>query len=116
MTNERQPPNNTGKKSLTYPVMKAKCATCPFRTDERGRHVCPDVTNRVMQRIVSEASQICHHPQLLGKQETHLCRGARDFQLDIFHRLGVIDAPTDAAWQRRLDENASATTPTKSPA
>ena len=84
-----------------YPVMKAKCATCPFRTDERGRYPDPRLISRIQQQCLNDASQICHHPELEGKPQTHLCRGARDFQLDIFHRLGVIDAPTDAAWQEK---------------
>lgn len=51
-----------------------------------------------------EASQICHHPRLHGHTETHLCRGARDHQLVVFHRMGVIDAPTDEAWAAKRKE------------
>jgi len=82
-----------------YPVMLNKCVTCPFRTDESGRHPYPELTSKLMKQVICEASQICHHPRQAGKPETHLCRGARDYQLTIFHRLGVIPAPTDAAWQ-----------------
>jgi hypothetical protein len=49
-------------------------------------------------RVLTEASQICHHPVLYGKKETQLCRGARNFQLQVFYRLGVLDASTDEAW------------------
>ncbi|MGI2907161.1 hypothetical protein [Tolypothrix sp. VBCCA 56010] len=85
-----------------YLVMPAKCVTCPFRTDEHGRHPNPQLTSKLMQQVICEASQICHHPRQAGKPETHLCRGARDYQLTIFHRLGVIPAPTDAAWQETI--------------
>lgn len=83
--------------------MKRQCATCPFRTDERGRHPDARLVNKIQAQCLSEASQICHHPSLTGKPETHLCRGARDFQLTIFHRLGVLDAPTDEAWSKRVE-------------
>lgn len=92
----------TRRNCANMPVMKRQCATCPFRTDERGRHADPRLVNKIQVQCLSEASQICHHPALEGKPETHLCRGARDFQLTIFHRLGIIDAPTDEAWNRRV--------------
>lgn len=82
-----------------WPVMQAQCPTCPFRTDARGRHADPELVGRIQTQILTEASQICHHPSLSGQRETHLCRGARDFQLMIFHRLGVLKAPTDQCWQ-----------------
>jgi hypothetical protein len=56
-------------------------------------------------QAIIEASQICHHPLLSGKKETHICRGARDFQLEIFYRLGVIDSPTDEAWKQHSLKN-----------
>ena len=81
--------------------MPTKCATCPFR--EGG-----DAALRasVESRLLS-ASQICHHPRLNGHKETHLCRGARDFQLQLLHRLGFLAEPTDEAWAARLDERRS---------
>jgi len=38
-----------------------------------------DVHHKNIARAVSEASEICHHPFLNGKPQTHLCRGSRDF-------------------------------------
>ena len=81
-----------------FPVMKKKCGTCPFRTNEQGKYNDAQLVNRIKKDILTEASQICHHPRLDGKEETHLCRGARDYQLEIFHRIGFLDAPTDDAW------------------
>lgn len=83
-----------------FPVMKTKCATCPFRVDERGRNPDVSLVNSVTGRLL-ESSQICHHPRLKGKTETHLCRGARDWQLTIFFRLGFLSAPTDEAWSKK---------------
>ena len=50
-------------------------------------------------KVLTKASQICHHPALHGKRQTHLCRGARDFQLMFFHRVGFLSEPTDEAWE-----------------
>lgn len=85
------------------PVMKGKCKSCPFHEKHQGQI---EIANMVRKRCMTEASQVCHHPQLQGKKETHLCRGARDYQQQIFHRMGVIDAPTDEAWERKLNERA----------
>lgn len=78
---------------IDMPVMAAKCTSCPFR--EGGD---PDLRARVSSLVLTEASQVCHHPAIAGKPQTHLCRGARDLQIEMFHRLGVIDSPTDEAW------------------
>ena len=77
-----------------YPVIAKRCKSCPFREggDLKTRE-------RVMVRCMTEASQICHHPSLFGEKETHLCRGARDYQKQIFHRMGLLKDETDEAWE-----------------
>lgn len=79
-----------------YPVMKKKCPTCPFNT-ESGQGFL-DLVGMVTERVLTDASQICHHPALHGKEQTHICRGGRDVQLIAFHAAGIISEPTDAAW------------------
>jgi hypothetical protein len=76
------------------PVNKHRCHSCPF--NEGG---CQSVRQRVASQVVSEASQLCH-----GTDNKTLCRGARDLQLEIFHRLGVVEAPTDEAWAKAWAE------------
>jgi len=93
-----------GRAIADFPVCAAQCSTCPFRVDASGRHPDPQLVSRIQLRCLTEASQICHHPRLQGKPETHLCRGARDYQLQIFHRLGLLDTPTDAAWERAISQ------------
>lgn len=58
----------------------------------------------VLDRTLFQSSQICHHPRLNGKKETHLCRGQRDEQLVLLHRMGLIDEPTDAAFTAKSRE------------
>jgi hypothetical protein len=76
--------------------MKGMCKTCPFREETIGQK---EIANVVRERCL-RVSQICHHPRLNGKEETHLCRGARDYQLKIFHAIGFLKEPTDEEWER----------------
>lgn len=78
--------------------MPAKCATCPF--NENGDKA---LRNAVLSKTLLQASQICHHPALSGKPETHLCRGARDEQLTLLFRMRLIEAPTDEAFRAASD-------------
>ncbi len=80
-------------KITNWPIMKEKCASCPFREDGDKQ-----IRNSVMERTILQASQICHHPALHGKEQTHLCRGARDEQLTILYRMGLIPEATDEAF------------------
>lgn len=73
--------------------MKSKCSSCPF-----GGNGDPELRESVISRNLLNQSQICHHPTLSGKAETHLCRGARDVQLVWLYRLGFIEQPTDRAF------------------
>lgn len=81
-------------------VMPAKCKSCPFGPDgNRG------VMESVVSRLVKlSSSQICHHPRLHGKRESHLCRGGRDFQLTLLHGMGMLSEPTDEAFAARSRE------------
>ena len=81
------------KTIIGWPVMAAKCESCPFR---EGGDI--ELRNKVMERTILTASQVCHHPRIHGKKETHLCRGARDEQLTILHRLGLLPEATDQAF------------------
>lgn len=89
-----------GRRNIrNWPVMAAPCATCPFH--EGGN---ADLACRVLDRTLLQQQQICHHPTLHGKRQTHLCRGARDVQLRVLHCLGFIPEPTDEAFTKRTDE------------
>ena len=82
-----------------WDVMPVQCPTCPFR---EGNH--SEITEMVMERTLTDSSQICHHPATKGKKETHLCRGARLWQCEIMHKLGFLDAPTIEAWDAKRKE------------
>lgn len=77
--------------------MKSSCASCPF-----GPKGDPEIRESVTDRIMKfENSQICHHPVLHGKKETHLCRGARDLQLQVLVSFGMLDEATDKAFAEK---------------
>lgn len=89
---------------VDMPVCVVMCKTCPFGTDgDLG------LRNSVTSRLLS-VSQTCHSTGVaIGKRrDTHICRGARDWQLTIMHRLGVISAPTDAEWAAKWNERKQA--------
>lgn len=54
--------------------------------------------------VLNDANVRCYHVAFLGKAEQKICRGARNFQLHIFHVLGVLDHPTDIRWADTLSK------------
>jgi hypothetical protein len=81
------------------PVMKTQCASCPFGPNGDAR-----TATAVLDRTLMKASQICHHPRLNGKPETHLCRGARDIQLKVLVAMGLLPEATDEAFHKKSKE------------
>lgn len=82
------------------PLRKMMCATCPFRDGSPYAYIADDLA----ASAINQASRICHSTGSNNgiNRRTglppHLCRGARDIQLQVFASLGVIVAPTDEAW------------------
>ncbi len=83
-------------------VVSVQCASCPWRDDRGIIRDQPEMLGNLMTAVLSRANQFCHAPALSGRAEMQICRGARDFQLQVFHRLGVLPAPTDQAWADTL--------------
>lgn len=87
-------------------VCKEMCATCPFRKGSELAHLVAHLT----QRAISEESRICHSTGS-GNAVNHrtgkppmVCRGARNVQLQVWHALGLLEAPTDEAWTAKVNE------------
>ncbi len=90
------------------PIMKEQCATCPFRKGVAEKY--REVMAPTMDMVMNEASRICHctgknnaFHQDTGKPE-RLCRGARNFQLNVLTAIGFLEAATDAAWDKKCAE------------
>lgn len=85
--------------------MKAMCATCPFRHESPYAGLQVDLA----MSAANDASRICHSTgsnainKRTGKPEK-LCRGARNFQLQLWASMRFIEAPTDEAWDKRCKE------------
>lgn len=82
------------------------CATCPFRSGSKYANLASALTRSAL----TSASRICHSTgannainRRTGKPP-EICRGARNIQLKYMADVGVIDAPTDAAWDRKCHE------------
>lgn len=82
------------KPILGMPVNKTRCKTCPFNDDG-----CISIRTRVQGQVLSTASQLCH-----GTENKTLCRGARDFQIQIFFRMGFLREESDQAWEEKFAE------------
>ena len=88
------------------PVRKTNCKTCPFTPGSPTEFLRADLELSAR----TEASRICHSTGANNAFHArtglpkHICRGARDIQLEQFHQLGVIAAPTDDAWNDAREE------------
>lgn len=79
------------------PVMPAQCKSCIFRHDGNQTQLAPGRLVEIQEYLMHGTPHICHTPQIQGSKMEFACRGGRDFQLQIWHRMGIISAPTDQA-------------------
>lgn len=82
------------------PVRVTMCPTCPFRPGSKYEYLREDLEASAR----AQESRICHST---GKNNAinkrtgfpeHICRGAREIQLEQFTALGILTEPTDEAW------------------
>lgn len=89
---------------MPEPVNKEMCATCPWRDGSPYSALIPTLSRSALK----QASRICHSTGRNAIKRTklpgRLCRGARDLQLQYFTAIGFIDAPTDEAWEAKVQE------------
>lgn len=82
-------------------VRRSKCATCVFRPEcDGGIELSDSRRVEITNYLIGGNNQLCHHDD----NET-ICRGGRDFQLQIWHCLGLIDKPTDTALRDAMKKN-----------
>lgn len=74
-------------------VNKERCKSCPFND-----HGSLELRTMIQKRSLT-GSQLCHETE-----NKTLCRGARDFQLQILHRMDFLKEPTDKCWQKTWEE------------
>jgi hypothetical protein len=87
-------------------VQPKMCATCPWRKGSPYAHLRSTLELSAM----TQASRICHSTgsnNVINRrtgQPEKICRGARDVQLDMLHKLNFLTEPTDAAWDAKVRE------------
>lgn len=78
-----------------------QCATCPFREDGEGYDLGHERLAEICLYLTKGENHFCHS----DRSNRTICRGGRDYQLNLFHRMGVIDAPTDEALRAAMKES-----------
>lgn len=77
---------------------RTMCETCVFRPVEHGGiDLTPRRRAEIEAYLLQGHNQLCHHDD-----NTTICRGSRNFQLQLWHRLGIINAPTDQALREAM--------------
>lgn len=71
-------------------LRKSQCKTCPFLKDNQ------EILNEerwedIYKYLLEGVNHICH------STDKHVCRGGRNWQLNVWCRMGMIEGPTDAA-------------------
>lgn len=79
-------------------VRKTQCETCVFKDECDGGVVLGDGRREeIKQNLLNGINQLCHHDN-----NKTICRGGRNFQLQIFHRMNLIPEPTDEALAKEI--------------
>lgn len=76
------------KLAFQFDLLKKPCATCPFKKNRNGILQNVELVNIVVQRNLFNSQQMCHHPWLNNKKETHRCKGYFDYAEEIYKRIG----------------------------
>jgi hypothetical protein len=82
----------------TYPVQKSPCLTCPFAGQEPL--ILSDFESYI-ENLMGNGQHICHST---GR---NICRGGRDIQLQWLCAIGMLQEPTDTAFDRAIEDSLS---------
>lgn len=85
----------------TYPVQKSACKTCPFAGKEPIQ-LLPENLSKYLNNLLSlDGQHICHTTQ------ANICRGGRDIQLRILCGIGLLNEPTDIAFEQEVEKHCN---------
>ena len=71
-------------------LQKKHCATCPFVNSDILR---PEAMSKIYDYLISGTNHLCNS----DRTNRTICLGGRNFQLDIWHKMGIIEQPTNEA-------------------
>lgn len=88
-------------------VMKRCCKSCVLHPDPEKRiKLGEGRLEDIMVDAIHGVNQICHHSQ---EGRNTICRGVRDYQIDIFYKIGLIPERTEesllSTMERVLNDN-----------
>lgn len=80
-------------------TISTQCKSCPFQAD--GIKLGIEKMSEIREYLVRGVNHFCH------SDTTHhaICRGGRNYQLEIWHRLSIIKEPTDGALHEAMIES-----------
>ena len=85
-------------------VNKNMCKTCMFRYDENSVILSHERLAEIKAMLITGTNQICH-------TNNRICRGGRNYQLEMFKRMGFIEEASDeslyAAMARDAEEKCN---------
>jgi len=73
-------------------VRLVQCSFCPFRRNI-GLKLGVQKMGEIQTYLIQGINHFCHS----DRTNLTICRGGRNYQLNIWHRLGFIEKPTDDA-------------------
>lgn len=76
-------------KACDLPVMKVYCSSCPFKPKENGIWQDSKLANKVIERTLFKAHQICHGTEGKKREWNNRCKGAYDHNKQIYDRLNL---------------------------
>lgn len=78
---------------------KRQCASCPFGPPSAKRIILSEERLAEIRAYLAQGmSHMCHS----DSSNNTVCRGGRNFQLQVFCEIGIIPEPTDAALREAM--------------
>lgn len=81
-----------------YPVQPRPCLTCPFE-GEKPLQISAKNMGKYVKNLMGQGQHICHSSNGL-----RICRGGRNIQLKWLYATGMLDEPTDNAFDRAVND------------
>lgn len=79
-----------------------QCATCIFGPPGSRVELTPERWGDIIEYILRGVPHLCHSPGPTGKAHELACRGARNYVLTFWARIGLITEPTDEALESAM--------------
>lgn len=81
-----------------YPVQVKPCLTCPFES-EKPLELSANSYAKYIENLIGNGQHICHSSNL-----DRLCKGGRNIQLKWLCATGMLNKPTDEAFNKAVND------------